>query len=89
MFFYMTSCIILFAYLSKAPKQMCSPFSHYEYIKGGTTMRCGATCFVVEYEVHGERKKEYITTRTSAEARKVLRQQTNGLATAITVRRKK
>lgn len=51
-------------------------------------MRCGSKCFIVEYELEGETKRAYITTRTPAEARKVLRQQTNGKATSVTVRKK-
>ena len=52
-------------------------------------MRCGAKCFVVEYELDGEVKRDVVTTRTSAEARKVLRQQTDGNATIMTVRQQK
>lgn len=56
--------------------------------KEGEIMRCGSKCFVVQYELDGETKRDYITTRTPAEARKVLRQQTEGKATSIIVRKK-
>ena len=52
-------------------------------------MRCGAKCFVVQYELDGETKSMEVNTRTSAEARKVLRTETNGKGKVIQVKAQK
>lgn len=52
-------------------------------------MRCGAKCFVVQYELDGEMKSMEVNTRTSAEARKVLRTETNGKGKVIQVKEQK
>lgn len=52
-------------------------------------MRCGAKCFIVQYELDGETKSMAVTTRTPAEARKVLRAETNGKGKVIQVKAQK
>ena len=49
-------------------------------------MRCGAKCFVVQYELDGETKIMSVNSRTPAEARKVLRTKTNGKGKVIQVK---
>lgn len=49
-------------------------------------MRCGTKCFVVHYEIDGETKTMEMNTRTPAEARKVLRTETNGKGKVIQVK---
>lgn len=36
-------------------------------------MRCGAKCFIVEMEKNGRMKREFVTARTPAGARKLIR----------------
>ncbi|HWK22941.1 MAG TPA: hypothetical protein VNS08_07925 [Ureibacillus sp.] len=36
-------------------------------------MRCGAKCFVVEFEIDGEKQVKQIIARTPVEARKTIR----------------
>lgn len=57
--------------------------------KEGAVMRCGAKCFVVQYELDGETKTISVNTRTPAEARKVLKTKTSGQGKVIQVRAQK
>lgn len=50
-------------------------------------MRCGAKCFIVEYEQDGQVKNVKLNSRTPAEARKILRLQTEGKATVLQVKK--
>lgn len=50
-------------------------------------MRCGAKCFIVEYEVDGHIQTASVNSRTPAEARKQWRMQTAGNGKVLTVRR--
>ena len=52
-------------------------------------MRCGAKCFVVQYELDGQTKSMSVNSRTPAEARKVLQTQTDGKAKVIQVKQQK
>ena len=54
------------------------PFQH---VKGlyvierrlGSTLRCGAKCFFVEFEMNGEIQSKPVVARTPVEARKTIR----------------
>lgn len=52
-------------------------------------MRCGAKCFIVQYELDGDIKIMEVNSRTPAEARKVLRTETNGKGKVIQVKAQK
>ena len=39
----------------------------------GSTLRCGAKCFFVEYEIDGEIQSKSVVARTPVEARKTIR----------------
>ena len=39
---------------------------------GGSTMKCGAKCFIVEAEINGKMQSIPVTARTSIQVRKAL-----------------
>lgn len=52
-------------------------------------MRCGAKCFLVEIEKDNEQRRKYVTARTPAGARKVIRSAFGENVTILTVREEK
>ena len=59
------------------------PYISFEY--GGFKMRCGAKCFLVEFEVNGEKQVMPVNARTSVEARKTIRIEYGSEANIVTV----
>lgn len=52
-------------------------------------MRCGAKCFIVEIEKSGEKKHVFVTARTPAGARKIIRKEYGNVISIISVKDRK
>ncbi len=51
-------------------------------------MRCGSKCFIVEMDVKGEMRREFVTARTPVDARKTIRSEYGTNAQILSVKEK-